>query len=347
MDRAPQRVLPRDAHRRHHRPLLLRLRHAHPRGRGQALPPPDPPHWNHPHARRQLPPQCRPRSRLPHGIRGPPLLHLPPHPPRSRHRPEARWPLLISNVRFSSFLPSVAGLSCLSSSIVVFAGGTPCPNPRRIVLLPPSSPSPFLDPQPPSPRTRNPAPPGPRKTPSASSKKCRRSSAASPTTASSTGSPSASRARPSSLKGYASRPTLKDEAGRVVKGIPGIDSVHNEIEVLPLSPNDDRIRAAVYNRIYTQPVLSKYNANAGTLARAMGPGGRSAAFMAGGITNNPPIGYHAVHIIVKGGHVSLYGVVLNSGDAAIAGMQANSAPGAFSVDNNLVVQGSTTRTGPK
>jgi hyperosmotically inducible protein len=149
------------------------------------------------------------------------------------------------------------------------------------------------------------------------------------------------------LKGYASRPTLKDEAGRVVKGIPGIDSVRNEIEVLPLSPNDDRIRAAVYNRLYTQPALSKYNANAGTLARAMGPGGRNAAFMAGGITNNPPIGYHAIHIIVKNGHVSLYGVVLNSGDAAIAGMQANSAPGAFSVDNNLVVQGSTTRTGPK
>ncbi|MCU1319376.1 MAG: putative periplasmic or secreted lipoprotein [Edaphobacter sp.] len=149
------------------------------------------------------------------------------------------------------------------------------------------------------------------------------------------------------LKGYASRPTLKDEAGRVVKDIPGIDSVKNEIEVLPLSPNDDRIRAAVYNRIYTQPALSKYNANAGSLARAMGPGGRSFGLMAGGITNNPPIGYHAIHIIVKNGHVSLYGVVLNQGDAAIAGMQANSAPGAFSVDNNLVVQGSTSKSGAK
>jgi hyperosmotically inducible protein len=149
------------------------------------------------------------------------------------------------------------------------------------------------------------------------------------------------------LRGYASRPVLKDDAARAVKGIPGIDSVDNEIEVLPLSPNDDRIRAAVYNRIYTQPALSKYNANAGTLARAMGPGGRSVALMAGGITNNPPIGYHAIHIIVKSGHVWLYGVVLNQGDAAIAGMQANTAPGAFSVDNDLVVQGSTTRTGPK
>jgi hyperosmotically inducible protein len=145
------------------------------------------------------------------------------------------------------------------------------------------------------------------------------------------------------LKGYASRPILKDEAGRVVKDIPGISSVDNQIEVLPLSPMDDRIRAAVYNRIYTQPALSKYNANAGSLARAMGPGGRSFALMGGGITNNPPIGYHAIHIIVKNGHVSLYGVVLNQGDAAIAGMQANSAPGTFSVDNDLIVQGSTSK----
>jgi osmotically-inducible protein OsmY len=60
--------------------------------------------------------------------------------------------------------------------------------------------------------------------------------------------------------------------------------------------------------------------------------------MAGGITNDPPRGYHAIHIIVKGGHVLLYGVVLNQSDAAIAGMQANSAPGVFSVDNDLILQ---------
>jgi osmotically-inducible protein OsmY len=140
------------------------------------------------------------------------------------------------------------------------------------------------------------------------------------------------------LKGYASRPVLKDAAERSVKGIPGVDSVVNQIEVLPNSPNDDRIRAAVYNRIYTQPSLRKYNANQGSLAQALGPGGRSVALMAGGITNDPPMGYHAIHIIVKGGHVLLYGVVLNQSDAAIAGMQANSAPGVFSVDNDLILQ---------
>jgi hyperosmotically inducible protein len=42
---------------------------------------------------------------------------------------------------------------------------------------------------------------------------------------------------------------------------------------------------------------------------------------------------------VNGGHVILYGVVLNEGDAAIANIQANSAPGAFSVNNELVVEG--------
>jgi hyperosmotically inducible periplasmic protein len=141
------------------------------------------------------------------------------------------------------------------------------------------------------------------------------------------------------LKGYASRPILKEEAGNSVKGIPGVESVDNQIEVLPLSPSDDRVRAEVYNRIYTQAVLRKYNANAGNLRRATGPG-PNLAIMAGGITQSPPMGYHAIHIIVKNGNVTLYGVVLNQSDAAIAGMQANSAPGAFSVDNDLIAQSS-------
>ena len=145
------------------------------------------------------------------------------------------------------------------------------------------------------------------------------------------------------LKGYASRPVLKDEAGRSVKSIPGIDSVDNQIEVLPLSPSDDRVRAEVYNRIYTQPALRKYNANAGNLRRATGPGPNIAA-MAGGITQSPPLGYHAIHIIVKNGNAILYGVVLNQTDAAIAGVQANSAFGAFSVDNDLIAQSSASKS---
>jgi hyperosmotically inducible protein len=141
------------------------------------------------------------------------------------------------------------------------------------------------------------------------------------------------------LKGFASRPTLKSSAARVLKGIEGVESVDNQIVVLPNSPNDDRIRAAVYNRIYTAPSLRIYNANQGSVGQATGPGGRSVASMAGGITADPPRGFHAIHIIVKNGNVTLYGVVNNQSDAAVAEMQANSAPGAFSVDNNLIVPG--------
>jgi hyperosmotically inducible periplasmic protein len=146
------------------------------------------------------------------------------------------------------------------------------------------------------------------------------------------------------LKGFASRPTLKSSAANVLKGIEGVDSVDNQIDVLPTSPNDDRIRAAVYNRIYTQPSLRKYNANQGTVAQAMRPGGRSVALMAGGITNDPPRGFHAIHIIVKNGNVTLYGVVNNQTDAAIAYMQANSTPGVFSVDNDLIVPGAASKS---
>ena len=55
--------------------------------------------------------------------------------------------------------------------------------------------------------------------------------------------------------GQASRPTLKSGAERVVSKIEGVKTVDNQIVVLPNSPNDDRIRAAVYAAIYTYPAL--------------------------------------------------------------------------------------------
>ena len=145
------------------------------------------------------------------------------------------------------------------------------------------------------------------------------------------------------LNGYASRPTLKTDAERAVKGIEGIKSVDNKIQVLPYSPNDDRVRAEVYNRIYTQPSLRKYNANQGSLGRAIGPG-NGIALAAGGVTNTPPLGFHAIHIIVNNGQVTLYGVVINKSDSQIAGIQANTAPGAFHVNNDLIVQNSASES---
>ena len=113
------------------------------------------------------------------------------------------------------------------------------------------------------------------------------------------------------LLGQVTRPTLKDDAGRVVKKIEGVQRVDNQIEVLPLSPMDDQIRIAVYRAIYGDPALStRY-----------------------GFRSLPPI-----HIIVKNGHVTLEGVVANEGDKNIANVRANSVPGVFSVTNDLQVE---------
>ena len=106
------------------------------------------------------------------------------------------------------------------------------------------------------------------------------------------------------LQGYASRPVLKSEAEKTVKSIEGVESVNNQIQVLPASPMDDRIRMQVYRRIYGQPTLRKYTS--GPAYEGEGP---SVAMAAGGITQDPPIGYHAIHIIVNNGHVILTGVV--------------------------------------
>lgn len=109
------------------------------------------------------------------------------------------------------------------------------------------------------------------------------------------------------LGGQVTRPTLKTDAERVVKKIEGVEKVINHIEVLPLSPNDDRIRLAVYRAIYGHPNLNRYALQA-----------------------VPPI-----HIIVKNGDVTLDGVVASAADRNIAGIQANSVSGVFHVTNNL------------
>lgn len=133
------------------------------------------------------------------------------------------------------------------------------------------------------------------------------------------------------LRGSASRPILKNSAEQVVKRIEGVQSVMNEIKVLPLSTLDDSIRARTYIVIYYHPALSRY--------RPRGVLPRTQMERVAGITNNPPIGFHPIHIIVENGNVILSGVVDREADKDIAGIQANSVSGAFSVDNQLHVIG--------
>jgi hyperosmotically inducible protein len=111
------------------------------------------------------------------------------------------------------------------------------------------------------------------------------------------------------LSGQVVQPMLKDDAGRVVKRIEGVQSVENHIEVLPTSPIDDGIRLQMFRAIYGFPALEKYSL---------------------GINK-------AIRIIVKGGHVTLEGVVDSEADKNVAGIRANSVPDVFSVTNNLQV----------
>jgi hyperosmotically inducible protein len=99
----------------------------------------------------------------------------------------------------------------------------------------------------------------------------------------------------------------KDDAERAVKSIPGVTTVVNNIEVLPPSPVDNQIRRAEYRAVFSRGDLGRYTLGA----------------------------IPQVHIIVKGGHVSLEGVVMNQMDKNMAGIVANTVPGVFSVENNL------------
>ncbi len=137
------------------------------------------------------------------------------------------------------------------------------------------------------------------------------------------------------LRGHASRPTLRKSAERVVKQLEAVEEVINQIEVLPVSRIDDDIRRQVYINIYGHPGLSRYNPNRGT------PLFNSLARRTFGITSDPPPGFHPIHIIVKNGHVTLEGVVDSPGDKVIAGIQANTTFGVFSVTNDLVVANPT------
>jgi osmotically-inducible protein OsmY len=137
------------------------------------------------------------------------------------------------------------------------------------------------------------------------------------------------------LEGWASRPTLRDSAERVVKQIETVESVENRIEVLPNSRQDEDLRLQAYVRIYYHPSLSRYNPNRGAPVYGSRAGWERAAFL--GISKDPPTGPHPISIIVKNGSITLAGVVDNEGDKNIATMQANQTPGSFKVTNELVV----------
>jgi len=118
------------------------------------------------------------------------------------------------------------------------------------------------------------------------------------------------------LKGQVVRPTTKSGAERRVKDIEGVTNVVNQIETLPLSPNDDRLRIALYRQIYG------WNSPLFRYAHQAVP---------------------SIHLIVNRGHATLKGVVSNRGDATQAYIRARTVPGLFSVKNEIRVEGDEPR----
>ena len=111
------------------------------------------------------------------------------------------------------------------------------------------------------------------------------------------------------LLGQVTRPVLKSDAEKAVKSVEGVEAVDNQIEVLPTSINDGRLRRQLFRAIYGFGPLEKYD---------MGV-------------------IKPIRIIVKNGRVTLEGIVDSQADKDSAGIRANGVSGVFSVTNNLLV----------
>ena len=118
------------------------------------------------------------------------------------------------------------------------------------------------------------------------------------------------------LRGQVVRPTTKSDAEARVRDIEKVARVVNDIEVLPVSPNDDQLRTALYRAIYNfDSPLFRY------AVRAV-----------------PPI-----HIIVKNGRATLKGVVATAQESQLAYTAARGVPGVFEVTNELRVESQQAR----
>jgi osmotically-inducible protein OsmY len=115
------------------------------------------------------------------------------------------------------------------------------------------------------------------------------------------------------LGGHAYGPVDASDAVGIVENTKGVRDVVDNIQVDPVSPNDDRIRLAVYRSIYSFPLLNQY---------AIDP-------------------VKPIRIQVANGHVTLYGTVDTQAQKDAANIRANTVPGVFSVTNELQVANGT------
>jgi hyperosmotically inducible periplasmic protein len=130
------------------------------------------------------------------------------------------------------------------------------------------------------------------------------------------------------LSGYAYRATVKSDAVKALKRVSRVDQVVDQVELLPVSQNDDRIRWSTFYRIYGDAFLSRYAPGGGLAGRR---------FYGPRFPGNEPFGYYPIHIVVKQGRTMLLGVVDSESDRTAAGFRAREVPLTFGVDNELLV----------
>jgi len=109
------------------------------------------------------------------------------------------------------------------------------------------------------------------------------------------------------VSGQVTQPFKKSDIGNFLAHIKGVAELDNNLEVLPTSQYDDRLRMAVARAIYRDPLFVRYADQA-----------------------LPPI-----HIIVNNGSVTLEGVVANQMDRTKAEADARLAATYFSFTDNL------------
>lgn len=111
------------------------------------------------------------------------------------------------------------------------------------------------------------------------------------------------------LGGHAYGPVDASDAVAIVANTKGVKDIIDDIQVDPVSMMDDRIRLAVFRKVYGSPMLNQY------LIDPVKP----------------------IRIQVANGHVTLYGTVDTQAQKDAAGLAANTVPGVFSVTNDLQV----------
>lgn len=150
------------------------------------------------------------------------------------------------------------------------------------------------------------------------------------------------------LGGKVYLPTLKNQAEQAVKELPGVKEVVDRIEVLPASLGDDRIRSIAFGRLYSDLFLSRYGSPDGTWGhRLWGSGLRlRPAFRTGLWAGAPyfglePAGHYAIHVLVEGGRVTLWGSVASEAERARAEAVVRGIPAVLGVENRIEVDGRT------